>query len=388
MRNSPRALVSHFYLTIDNTPAPAVLIRDLEQVTVETSLHLPDVATVVLHDPQLTWIDEALLAPGRSLKIAARIEVDEQPLFDGEIVELEPEFDPSTQRLTVRAFDRLHRLARGRHARTFQNVNDDEVVRRLAREAGLEAKVGPTPHVHRHLFQANETNLDFLRGRAAALGFLLYVQGNTLHFEPPRAGVTPIPLAWSEALREFRPRLSTIGQVSSVVVRGWDPSQRRAIMGEQREGNGAPQISARGQSGGELARAAFGVEAQHLITDRPVAEQPVAEQLAQAAADRIAGRFIEAEGVCGGEPALVAGVPVQISGVGERFSGTYLVTSAVHSAGGDGAYDTRFSISGLHRSTLLSLLAPAPAQASHAAGLVVGVVTDNDLPRRLDARPR
>src|SRR6266540_4597153 len=225
-------LLSQFYFTIEGAQPPAPLINDLLEITVESSLHLPDVATLTFHDPGLKWIDEDLLMPGKSIMISAQAGRGERPLFDGEIVEIEPDFQVSTQRLVIRAFDRLHRLARGRKVRTFQNMTDGEIIEKVAREVGLQAQVGPTKQSHVYVFQANQTNLIFLQERAADLGYLLFVRGKTLHCEAPKAEGQPIELKWAATLSEFHPRMSTIGQVNTVIARGWDPIARQEIMRE------------------------------------------------------------------------------------------------------------------------------------------------------------
>src|SRR3989440_12115538 len=112
-------LLSQIYVKIDGADPPDGFMRDLLEVTVENSLHLPDVATLVLHDARLHWIDDGGLVPGKAIQISAKTARQEKLLFDGEIVEIEPDFEPSTQQLIVRAFDRLHRLSRGRHVRSF-----------------------------------------------------------------------------------------------------------------------------------------------------------------------------------------------------------------------------------------------------------------------------
>ena len=72
----------------------------------------------------------------------------------------------------MRAFDRLHRLSRGRQVRSFQNVSDSDLVQRIASEVGLQAQVGPTPEVHDYLLQDNQTNLEFLHAAGGlALGY-------------------------------------------------------------------------------------------------------------------------------------------------------------------------------------------------------------------------
>jgi phage protein D len=372
-------LLSQIYVKIDGSDATDEFTKDLLEVTVENSLHLPDVATLVLHDTRLHWIDEDSLAPGKVIQISAKVAREEKLLFDGEIVEIEPDFEPGTQRLKVRAFDRLHRLSRGRHVRSFQNVSDGDLVQKIAQEVGLQAQVGTTSQVHTYVFQNDETNLEFLQGRAAALGYLLYVQGKTLHCEAPKASGQAIDLEWGVTLREFHPQLTTVGQVDSITVRGWDPAARQEIVGQARNGQGAPKVG-QSKNGSELAHSAFNLETQTLVVNRPIRTQAAADKLAQAVADRQAERFIEAEGTCIGNPALVAGASVQIKAVGDRFSGTYFVTSTVHAYGAQQGYSTQFSVSGQQPSTLLSVLTREEESVA-PAGLVIGIVTDNQDPK-------
>lgn len=372
-------LLSHFYLKIGGADPSEELMRDLLEIGVESGLHLPDAATLVLHDPRLRWVDDASLEPGKTIEIWTRFEGREGLVFDGEIVELEPDFEPSTQSLVVRAFDRLHRLARGRKVRSFQGVTDADLVQKLAQEAGLQASVGPTPQVHEYVFQANETDLEFLRRRSMALGYLLYVDRRTLHCEAPASSGGGVELKWGENLKEFQPRLTTVGQVSKVMVRGWDPEARQAIVGQAQNGRGSPQIGVP-ESGGQVAQSAFRREAQSLVANRPIRSQAEADRVAQAMADQHASGFVEAEGTCLGNPGVIPGASVRVSGVGSRFSGTYFVTGATHAFKTSEGYTTRFGVSGLRPSSLLGLLAPEP-EPIRTDGLVIGVVTDNQDPK-------
>jgi phage protein D len=379
-----QTLQSQFYLKVDGMDETGTLelTADLLEITVESSLHLPDVATVILHDTRLRWVDEAKLEPGKGLKVSAKpADGREEELFDGEIVELEPDFASGAQRLVVRAFDRLHRLGRGRYVRSFLNVTDGDLVQKIAAELGLRAQVGATSQVHPYVFQNNQTNLEFLQGRAAALGYLLFMHGKTLHFEPPEAEGDPIPLQWNQTLLEFRPRMTTLDQVTDSTVRGWDPDKKQEILGQVRDGNGTPAVGET-RKAGRVAQSAFGMEAPLLTADRPIRSQAAADRLAQAAADRRSSRFIEAEGSCTGNSKIVAGAEVKVEAVGDRFSGTYLVTSARHEYRAEGDYTSHFAVSGRQAQTLISLLAPEPA-AVPTAGLVIGLVTDNDDPEKL-----
>lgn len=375
----PLRLQSQFYIQLDGADAPEALTSALVEVSVESSLHLPDVAALTLHDPALKWIDEPKLEPGKTLRISAMSRGPELPLFDGEIVELEPDFEPGIQRLVVRAFDRLHRLSRGRHVRSFLNVTDGDIIKKLAEEVGLTAEVGATGTVHPYVLQANETNLEFLRRRAATLGYLLYVKEKKLHCLPPQAAGKPVDLQWGQSLREFHPRLTTVDQVNAVTARGWDPDRKEEIIGQAQAGKGAPEVGEK-RPGGDLAKSAFQVDAPYLVADRPLRVPAVADQLAQATANLHAGAFIEAEGVCGGQPNLVAGASANLVAVGDRFSGTYFVTAATHLYSAKQGYVTRFSVSGGRPTNLVALLTPETPPTTGSPALVIGIVTDNQDP--------
>jgi phage protein D len=374
-------LLSQVYLKLDEQDVPEELMTNLQELTVENSLHLPDVATLSLGDPRGQWVDDDRLSPGKVLKIEAKLtqDQDRRALFEGEIVELEPEYVPGRRRLVVRAFDRLHRLSRGRHVRSFQNVTDGDLVQRIAHELRLDVQVGQTNQVHAYVLQDNETNLDFLRERASRLGYLLFVRGNTLHFEEPKKESGVVGLKWGETLGEFHPRLTTIGQTDSATVRGWDPATRQEIVGQARNGRGTPQRSNDDRGGGEISHSAFNMAAETLVTDRAIRTQAEADQLAQAVMDRAAGRFIEAEGLGTGNPLIAAGASVSVKGLGKRFDGTYFVTAATHTYSHTEGYSTRFVISGHRATTLMALLQPASgaAEGDRVAGLVIGIVTDN-----------
>jgi phage protein D len=373
-------LLSQIYLTLNNVDASEDLSRDLLEVTVESTLHLPDVATITLNDPKLHWIDADLLKPGVALTVRTGVGQSSQVVFAGEIVELEPDFRATTHHLIVRAFDLMHRLSHGRHVRTFQNVNDGDLVSQIANEVGLKAQVGPTPQTYPYILQGNETNLAFLRRRARALGYMLFVQGKTLHCEQGGGQGTAIELEWGKTLAEFHPRLATAEQASSVTVRGWDAHKKAPIVGKASRGRDMPQIrQTQDQSGGDTVKKAFNIDADAQVSHVPVNTQAAADSLAQAHADRLAGRFIEAEGICSGNPALVAGVAIDLKAVGTRFGGTYRVTRATHIYNAHEGYSTHFSVTGQNASTLLSLLA-GEAHHSPAGGLAIAIVTDNQDP--------
>jgi phage protein D len=374
-------LVSQCFIKIDGALVSEELMRALFEVVIDNSLHMPDVATIVLNDPELKWIDDPMLAPGKTVEIetsATPVRSKAGGVFDGEIVEVEPEFGAQTHRLTIRAFDRLHRLSRGLRVRSFQNVTDSDIAQRMAGEAGLQADVIATRQVHPYVFQNNQSNLEFLRGRASAVGYLLYVEGKKLCFKPLEQAPAPVELSWGATLSDFRVRMTTLSQASTITTRGWDPRSRKEIVSEVTSGKGMRDVGENKQ-GGDVAKEAFRLEAAVLVANAPIRDQLGADQLARAVVDRQAERFIEAEGTCAGNPAIIAGASVSVDCVGKRFSGTYFVTASTHRFSAKEGYATQFVISGQTPVTLLRLLQPdGPAPSN--TGLVIGIVTDNQDP--------
>ena len=76
-----------------------------------------------------------------------------------------------------------------------------------------------------------------------------------------------------------------------------------------------------------------------------VLNQAEADQLASGWFGELALRYVEGQGVCIGRTDLRAGSLVEIEGLGERFSGTYYVTSTEHSYRPNVGYRTAFTVS-------------------------------------------
>ena len=369
--------------------APVEFMHDVIEIVVDDSLYLPDMFTIHVHDKELRWVDDDLISIGTRVEIRAKAGAEqgenaeqEQTLIKGEITALEPDFtDQGEPTLIIRGYDLAHRLHHGKHTRSFLQATDSEIVTKIAQEVGLTPEVKPTRPVHEYVFQNNQTNLDFLLARAQRLGYQLHVEAETLYFHPGQTDQGTGPeLEWGRNLRTFRPRLSVVHQVNEVVVKGWDSKAKREIVGQAGEGEIVPQVGAtENGGGGVLAQQVFQQSAQSVTVNYPVVTQDEAQALAQAICNQINGEFVQAEGICLGEPALQSGKKVQISSVGDRFSGTYFVTAATHSYSADIGYETAFIISGREPNTLNYLL-NGEDDLPRETGVVIGLVTNNKDP--------
>jgi phage protein D len=367
--------VAQFHIKVNGESLPAAMAQKLHSVTVESSLNLPSMAEVSIMDANLEFIDGNLLEPGKTLEILAKSGSGaEQKIFDGEIVELEPNFDYPNAYCVVRGFDRLHRLMRGQFVRDFPNSSDSDIASKIASEAGLSAKVKSTSPIHEYVFQDNETNLEFLQRRAAPLGYVIFADGKDLHFEPPNSS-REVELKWGkDGLSTFRPRMTTLGQPTEITVLGWNPNDKQVVKGQASAGEGQPKIA---EARDRVAMAQVYGKSTTLLSTTLSDEKQV-QNLANGEANRRSGAFVEAEGVCGGHPGLMAGVKVKLDNIGDRFKGEYLVSNVTHIYDQQKKYHTQFTVSSTNASTISSMMA---SEDTPRLGLVVGIVTNNDDPK-------
>lgn len=348
--NPDSPLVPDFNVIINGSPLPAEAMAYVAGVSVDESVELPSMFTLEMtgsdtETQEVPWIDDQkLFAIGNVVEVKLGYADDLETLLIGEITALEPEFVfnrlPS---LTVRGYDRRHRLQRGRKTRTFVQQKDSDIASQIASEAGLTAQAEDSGTTHDYVLQANQTDLNFLRERAGRIQYEVVVEDKKLFFRPvanAQGGV--LTLAMDNDLLEFYPRLSSAGQVSEVTVRGWSPKDKKELVGQAKAGD---EVSTMGgqESGAALVESAFGA-AVELLSARPVATQAEADQLAKARLNHRVLELVCGEGSCWGRTDLRAGKVIKLDGVGQRFSGQYYVAAAVHHYSPQRGYQTHFTV--------------------------------------------
>ncbi len=346
---SSTSFVPAHEVKINGRPLSDEAKADLLDVTVYQDVTAPAMFTLRLvnwdlEKTQLKWSDDKLFDVGSEVEVALGYVDALEPLMTGEITGIEPEFEASALfTVTIRGHDRSHRLLRGRHTRTFTQMKDSDIVKKVAGEAGLSVKAADTKLKLEYVLQHNQTDMEFLQERARRNGYELVVDKKQLEFRPPPLTSRPaVELDLSSGLIEFRPRLTTMAQVSEMEVRGWDPKTKKEILGKA----AASKVTAKmagASTGPQAAKKAFGA-ARGGSVDRPVASPSEASELASSLIEQAALTYVVGEGVAEGNAKLRAGSTIDIDGVGERFSGTYYVASATHSYRPRYGYRTSFNV--------------------------------------------
>jgi phage protein D len=371
-------LVSDVEVRVGGSPLAPDLAASIVEVRVRDNLMLPDEFLVRLSDPGLEHIDSNPLTIGAEVEILFAGEKDARSVsvLKGQVTALEPEFGKQGVILVARGYDHSHALNRARTSDTYQNMTPGDIARKVIGRAGLEAGTiedGGDPY--EFVQQSDQTDWDFLWALASDLDFEVVADGRTIHFRKAGGpGGSPVSVRWGEDLLGFRPRVTGIQQVEEVVVRSWNEKAKQRV--EARAATPAPATSI-GISRSSIVGAMGGGTVQ--VGDRPGAVAGHADLLAQALASRLANAFLEAEGSAKGNPAIRAGVTLQVDGLGASWNGSYALSATTHLMRAGRGYETHFTIGGRTPRSLIDLATPASRRA-WGSSLVIGVVTQNDDP--------
>lgn len=380
-------------LKIDGTEASEQLRADIIEISVEESLHQPGMFTLMINNDYFPgtgdpWGHEKLFAIGKTIEIGFSSSTTEAQefskgkttasLFKGEITSIECSFtETSEATMLIRGYDVGHRLHRGRYNRSFQNMSDTDILKKVIGEVGISSgTIDSSGSPHDYVFQENQTNMEFLRERATRNGFELFVQDGKLNFRKPKAGST-LELKWLQDIHSFRVRVSSSEQVSAVEVRGWDYKQKKAIVSKA---NSAQVLTSTQYQEGKKTSSAFNgqpSQATMIVVDKPVFSNKEADTIAQSLCNELGGEFVQADAVAEGNPDIRTGKLVQFADMG-KYSGKYYITEARHLYQ-DGIYTTEFSVRGL-RADDISTTVASETRLEPGQTMMVGVVSNNNDP--------
>ena len=393
--------------------------RDILQICVEESLHLPGMFTLVINNPYApldqdtkTWKYELIIQVGKKVKLGFTSSTTESTqaqtgyVIEGEITSIETHFTSRTQApIVIRGYDVAHRLHRGRYIRSFQDYTDTDIVKGIAEELGMEiGTLDASGDKHEYIFQENQTNMEFLRERAARIGFELFVQDGKLYFRKPKQNEI-LEMQWLRDVSSFRVRITTAEQVKAVEVRSWDYERKEVIVARAPKQNpvsasnnsnltGQTNVAATNESdnlvitstkngkGSDYSQK-FGSnppEPKLIVVDKPAATVKEAEVMAKALFSELEGDFVCADAQAPGDPRIRPGKVIKLEKMG-RYSGQYYVTESRHLFY-EGIYTTEFSVRGLRGGDLLQTLSPT-ARLRPGQTHLVGIVTNNKDPKDL-----
>jgi len=286
--------------------------------------------------------DRQLLDFGKPFAVEFGPLDNSNPVFAGRITGIEAHYpQDGPPELTVLAEDRFQDLRMERRTRSFEDVRDEDVIREIASAHGLTPELDIEGPSYRVLAQVNQSDLAFLRERAAAIDAELWIDNRTLYAQMrSRRNAGPATFTHGSNLLAFSVLADLAHQRSAVHVCGWDIGSKRPI--DERADAAA--------LGGELGalRGGSAILAQALAAreERIVSAVPLssaeARGMAEARYRERARRFVRGSGTVDGNVRVRVGTHIELRGLGAMFDGQYYVTLARHTFAVESGFRTFF----------------------------------------------
>ncbi len=277
-----------------------------------------------------TYLDRKVLDFGRAFSIELGAPGVSGPVFAGRITAIEGRY-PAGQRpeVLVLAEDRLQDLRMERRTRSFENMSDADIFRRVAAAQGLQAQIDVDGPTHRVVVQLNQSDLAFLRERAAAIDAELWIDNRTLYVQArARRNAGSVSLTYGKDLLEFTATADLAHQRSAVRVTGWSVADKQPIKADASAAALGAELGAL-QGGSTILAGALAPRTETVADATPVAE-PEARAMAEARYRDRARGFVRGTGVTDGNPKVRVGTRLTLAGLGPLFDGDYTVTRARH----------------------------------------------------------
>jgi len=285
--------------------------------------------------PDYQFMDIAL---GDEVQIAFG-QAPEVEVFTGDLTAIEERYGEGAPHLVFLLADRLHRLARHRQSRSYDQQSPDDLVNAVAAAASLQGdpRVGGAPATWHQL---NESDLAFLFRVLYPFGIALRQAGSNLRARPEEPDPEPVPLDTTDNALKVRLIADLNHQPRATAVRGYDAAADQAVHGS------AQRTTEPGQgttAAAELGR--LGWTSDELVPQPAAAQQAQAASYAQGHFDRQARAFVTGDIQCIGDPRLAGGREIELRGTTRRLAGRYRVVHCVHSFDSTNGYRTQLRVS-------------------------------------------
>ena len=328
----------------------------IQRFHVDQKLGVPDYFQVQLN---MTVFKDIVLLDKVKPGMAVEMKVGygtEETIFKGEVSYIEPHFAAGEMFVTVSGYDNSHRLTRGTMSRAFGDghkvnqgygdvagtlISDSKAGKGGASDGLGVSRAGKSDSKSAYIAYYNTSLYEAIRNTVGNFGM---DWNSASHLDAKKVGLKTLekgskklaicrdkfdPAKEAQALSaDFQ--LSTVKQVSKVIVRSWDMAKKKAIKGEAEKAS----LIIGGAAGYEQAgKAHFGSSSSGRVvevTDLPVASVAEAKEVAESILGRLSMDWMTATVVIEGRPELHAGLIVELKEFGTRYSGEYLIEGCTH----------------------------------------------------------
>jgi phage protein D len=296
---------------------------------VDRDMFQPDMAAVTLSNQNDIYGGKFEIGQPLEIKVGD----DKKRIYIGEVVGFEGSYkggEPT--KITIRALNKMHRLLRKRKSITYAEKTDQAILNEVVKDAGLTLDwKHATSITYKHVYQHNQTDLEFVRTRAARLGCHVWCVDTKLMVKEPDFGnSSKVELSVDKggALRAFTPRINSSSVVKKVTVKGWNPETKELITGD------CSDVSSK-LAGEDAVAASKDLGKEETFTvDHPIWSVEEAKALAKARLRELNLTYITGEAEVEGRTDIDLGQTVKITAdannTSDPFNGDYYIMGITH----------------------------------------------------------
>jgi hypothetical protein len=384
-------------------------LAQVREVRVEESLYQTSRFTIILDNPYGPGWDNATAGeytdqfkPGEDWSIYFTGSMAQPAPFQnpyagrvihGKATRIESDFNTKTQGgIKIIGYDGLYAFHEGIHNRTFTRMKHSAIVEKLAKDVGITRYViDDTGFEDEYVFQADETNMQFITKLAALNGYEFFIQCSDqpqkdgqeiLYFRNPKNVTKKISLTWGQNIRRIQPRYIKL-PVDFIHVPYWKYEDKDIY-----------KIKKSRKTGKTLTETGWKADAPSINGTGTLkvpgswhtSSPEKADRVAQSLCNEFQGQFmcaeVEAEGNATIRPGRVVHLPEDQKGPIGKFSGNYYVTETCHHYK-EGVLTTYFTIADSGGYSLLAHNLSTEHRLKPGQTNLVGLVTDNVDPKNM-----
>lgn len=324
------------------------LYDDLVSLEVELDDELASMFRITLalllrSDGSWTYLDDERLTIWQKVVITAGLDGDMQQLIGGYITHIRPDFGAGLDqcKLEIWGMDASALMDREDKLKDWPNKRDSDIAAEIFSDYGLTPDVTDTDVIHDEQISTviqRETDIQFLKRLARRNGYRCYVDGDTGYFGPPQLGGSPQPVLSVHFGDE------TNINYLSLEANALAPADVAMVQVDRIDKEILDAVSENGRQQALGARPANG----YLRAGMQPGKVSIAQAITTGKVEMdalVQGLHDEGEWFVTGEGEVAANqygnilMPhgtVTIRGIGEAYSGVYLVTHVTHAFTGDG----------------------------------------------------
>ncbi len=308
---------------LDGNPLGKVAVATLEEVRVQHRLSQPSLCELTFFVTRDPVSELQNLRTGSDVRLT--LPSNSACLFHGEITALEYGYESAHgQTLRIRCYDKMHRLRKRQPVRVHVQVTAADLARELVADLGLTVEASEDGPLLQTLIQHRQSDLDLLVDLSQRFGLYLTLREDVLHLTALEGMGDAIELELGKGLLEARLEVNAQSACRSVRARGWDPSRVETHESSVSSARVGRQVDA------EAPPERFASNGERTLAGEVLRNDEHASAVAQAELDLRTAEEVTLWGVAEGNPDLLPGALVNISGITSELEGQYVLTSVTH----------------------------------------------------------